>query len=102
MISHITITKGRLARNPHGGLAEEGIYTCMCLVCDAGGHVVSLWLYAFGELAKVIEENLSKGDEIGVKAETASNDGKYRIPCVGIAELLVITEMEVDGKVIAV
>jgi hypothetical protein len=83
---------------PTFGLTEKSFYACICLVCDAGDYAISLWLYAFGGMARLVAALLSKGDEVNVIAEARQNRGRHRVVGIGTSNLLVITEIEVNGE----
>jgi hypothetical protein len=100
MNGFIVIGKGRLTRNPMTVTAADSDFAKICLM-NADTFYVETWFHAAGKLGALIDEKLTAGTEVTVKAEIHPKAGKLRYLRSPGEHVFLITEMEVDGKVLA-
>ncbi len=96
----IVTGRGRLTRNPMTVTAADSDFAKICLM-NADAFYVEMWFHAAGKLGARIAENLTTGAEVTVKAEVHPKSGKLRYLRSPHEHVFLITQMEVEGKVLA-
>lgn len=100
MLGFIVSGRGRLIRNPMTVTAADSQFAKICLMNDDAFYV-ELWFHISGNLGRLVDENLTTGTEISVKAEVHPKTGKLRYLRSPGQHVFLITEMQVDGKTFA-